>query len=92
MSFDFTFILTHFFLIFFFCACGLDVQILFHFSECIFLGSRSPMKPIFATTPTASNRSSGADMFAVDSDVDATPKVTKQPMKEQRIFNMPDID
>ena len=50
------------------------------------------MKPIFATTPTASNRSSGADMFAVDSDVDATPKVTKQPMKEQRIFNMPDID
>ena len=57
-----------------------------------FSGSRSPMKPIFATTPTASNRSSGADMFAVDSDVDATPKVTKQPMKEQRIFNMPDID
>jgi hypothetical protein len=35
-------------------------------------GSRSPLKPIFKTPVIATGRSS-ADMFAADSDVDATP-------------------
>merc|ERR1712227_734139 len=53
------------------------------------LDARSPMKPIFNTPTTG--RSSGADIFAADSDVDATPK-SRPMMKTESIFSHPQID
>merc|ERR1719474_504556 len=46
---------------------------------------RSPMKTIFSPV----NRNSGADNFAVDSDIEATPKAAAP---TDRIFSRPDID
>merc|ERR1719481_1817442 len=46
--------------------------------------NRSPMKTIFSPV----NRNSGADNFAVDSDIEATPKAATQ----DRIFSRPDFD
>merc|ERR1712227_1125174 len=53
------------------------------------LDARSPMKPIFNTPTTG--RNSGADIFAADSDVDATPK-SRPMMKTESIFSHPQID
>jgi len=46
---------------------------------------RSSMKTIFSPV----NRNSGADNFAVDSDIEATPKAA---VPTERIFSRPDID
>lgn len=55
--------------------------------------SRSPMTPIFAgqgsTTPA---RNSGADLFAQDSDIEATPKLKVEDVRKTKIFSHPDID
>ena len=51
--------------------------------------ARSPMKSIFNTPTTG--RSSGADMFAADSDIDATPK-PRQILKSESIFSHPEIE
>merc|ERR1712227_982448 len=53
------------------------------------LDARSPMKSIF-NTPT-NGRSSGADLFAADSDIDATPK-QRPILKSESIFSHPQID
>ena len=50
-------------------------------------GSRSPMKPIFKTPVIGTGRGS-ADIFANDSDVDATPTNLK-PGRRSSIFTSP---
>ena len=52
-----------------------------------FTGKKSPVKPIF------NHINSGSEIFAIDSDNDATPKValSREPLRET-IFKNPSID
>ena len=54
--------------------------------------SRSPMKQIFAGQGTTTPRRSGADLFAEDSDIDATPKLKVDDLRKTKIFSHPEID
>jgi len=53
--------------------------------------SRSPMKAIFSQQGLATPRNSGADVFAQDSDIEATPKLKVETFKH-KIFSDPNID
>ena len=54
---------------------------------------RSPMKKlIFGNQGQATPKNSGADFFAQESDVEATPKLKVDDVRKTKIFSQPDLD